>query len=166
LPDHYNLWKEPVAAILDPKRMFMPSDPATGESSFPSDAARVSAESNARKLWALNESIAKEHPRYLAASGASVFGSMPGISMHVELELFVRLGLTPREALAAATSNYADLFGWKELGLVTPRRRADLIVVDGDPTQEVRNARRISLVIVDGSVLDRPALLKYSLSSR
>src|SRR5262249_49098019 len=87
LPDHRNLWKEPVATILDPKRMFMPSDPTTGDSTFPSDADRVSNETNARRLWALNESIVKERPRYLAASAASVFGAMPGISMHIELEL-------------------------------------------------------------------------------
>ena len=84
---------------------------------------------------------------------------MPGVSLHTELELLVRLGLSSREALAAATNNYAIQFGWNELGLVAPGRRADILVVDGDPTESVWNARRISILIVDGEVVDRDALL-------
>ena len=84
---------------------------------------------------------------------------MPGISMHTELELLVRLGLSAREALAAATNNYSLQFGWNELGLISPGRRADVLVVDGDPTVNIWNARRISTVILDGNVMDRDALL-------
>ena len=61
---------------------------------------------------------------------------LPGISLHTELELLVRLGLSSREALAAATNNYSLQFGWNELGQITPGRRADILVVDGDPTAE------------------------------
>jgi imidazolonepropionase-like amidohydrolase len=95
----------------------------------------------------------------LAASGAAVKGTMPGISLHTELEMLVRLGLSPREALATATNNYALQFGWNELGLIAPGRRADVLVVDGDPTVSIWNARRISGLIVDGNLLDREALL-------
>jgi imidazolonepropionase-like amidohydrolase len=84
---------------------------------------------------------------------------MPGIGMHTELEMLVRLGLSPREALAAATNNYALQFGWNELGQIAPGRRADILVVDGDPTTNIWNARRISSLIVDGNVMDRDALL-------
>jgi imidazolonepropionase-like amidohydrolase len=84
---------------------------------------------------------------------------MPGISLHTELELLVRLGLSSREALAAATNNYAIQFGWNELGLIAPGRRADILVVDGDPTVSIWNARRIYALIVDGNLLDRDALL-------
>ena len=48
--------------------------------------------------------------------------------------MLVRLGLSPREALAAATNNYALQFGWNELGQIAPGRRADILVLDGDPT--------------------------------
>jgi imidazolonepropionase-like amidohydrolase len=75
------------------------------------------------------------------------------------MELLVRRGLTPREALAAATSNYAEKFGWKELGLIEPGRRADLIVLDADPTADIRNADQISDVLLAGTVLDRNKLL-------
>jgi imidazolonepropionase-like amidohydrolase len=79
--------------------------------------------------------------------------------MHTELEMMVRLGLSPREALATATNNYAIQFNWNDLGLVAPGRRADIVVLDGDPTVSIWNARRISTLIVDGNVLDREGLL-------
>ncbi len=84
---------------------------------------------------------------------------MPGISLHTELELLVRLGLTPREALAAATSNYSEHFRWHELGLVEVGRRADLLILAADPTVDISNTRKIHSVILDGEVIDRAALL-------
>jgi Amidohydrolase family len=175
LPDHRNLWKEPAAALLDPKRMFLPTDKATGELSYSlppwtrhlpaigqrymEEGQHKKADQSAMRLWRINQTIYSAYPHYLAASGAPVFGSMPGISMHTELELLVRLGLSPREALAAATNNYALQFGWNELGLISPNRRADILVVEGDPTQNIWNARNISTLIVDGNVVDREALL-------
>jgi hypothetical protein len=176
LPGHRNLWKEPAAAILDPARMFNPSNPATGELYYPitnwarhlpgpgqrwyEENLHKRADQDAMRMWLINETIFMAYPRYLAASGAPVDGTMPGISLHTELELLVRLGLSPREALAAATNNYALQFGWNELGLVAPGRRGDLLVVDADPTENIWNARRISTLIVDGEVVDRDALLK------
>jgi putative transposon-encoded protein len=176
LPDHRNLWMAPAAALLDPARMFNPSNPATGEMDYPlsywerhlplsgqrwfEENLRKKAGQDAMRMWLINETIFAAYPHYLAASGAPVDGSMPGISLHTELELLVRLGLSPREALAAATNNYALQFGWNELGQVAPGRRADILVVDADPTESVWNVRRISTLIVDGEVVDRDALLK------
>ena len=157
LPDHRNLWKEPAAAILDPKDLHQPPDPLPGMR-FPSDEARDRRVANSAHFWAVNRTLQKVHPAYLAASGASALGTMPGISMHTELEL-VRLGLTPREALAAATSNYSERFGWHELGLVEAGRRADLLILAADPRQTSLNRRKIRSVILGGAVLDRAALL-------
>ena len=176
LPEHRNLWKEPAARLLDPARIFQPSDRNTGEAVYPLpfwtrplpaatlrwmvDSQRKKADQSALRLWRINERLFSAFPHYLAASGASVSGTMAGISMHTELELLVRLGLSPREALAAATNNYALQFGWNELGLIAPGRRADILVVDGDPTESIWNARRISTLIMDGNVLDRNGLLR------
>jgi hypothetical protein len=175
LPDHRNLWKEPAAAVLDPKKMFDPSNPATGEMDYPlpnwtrrmpgavqryeEEIQRKRADQSAMRLWRINETIFSAYPHYLAASGASVLGTMAGISLHTEMEMLVRLGLSPREALAAATNNYAIQFGWNELGQIAPGRRGDILVVDGDPTVSIWNARRISTLIVDGNVMDRDGLL-------
>jgi hypothetical protein len=175
LPDHRNLWKEPAAAVLDPKNMSMPSNRTTGEMDFPipnwarrmpgsiqryeEEGQRKKADQAAMRLWRINETIFAAMPHYLAASGASALGTMAGISLHTEMEMLVRLGLSPREALAAATNNYSIQFGWNELGQIAPGRRGDILVVDGDPTANIWNVRRISTLIVDGNVVDRDGLL-------
>ena len=175
LPGHRNLWKEPVASLLDPARMFQPPDRTTGEAVYPLPGwarhlpgitqrwmeanQEKKAEQSAMRLWRINQTIFAAYPHYLAASGAPVMGTMAGISLHTELEMMVRLGLSAREALATATNNYSLQFNWNELGLVAPGRRADILVIDADPTVNIWNVRRISTLIVDGNVLDRDALL-------
>jgi hypothetical protein len=175
LPGHRNLWKEPAAALLDPAGVFNPTDRATGEMVYPlppwarhlpaatqrwmEENERKKAGQSALRLWQINKTIFFAHPHYLVASGAPVYGSLPGISMHTELELMVRLGLSPREALAAATNNYSLQFGWNELGLIAPGRRADILVLDANPTRNIWNARRISGLILDGNPMDRKILL-------
>ena len=158
LPDHRNLWKEPAASLLDPRSLFRPSNAETGEAELPV-AIRSAIEAKALHLWQLNGVIMDQKPTYLAGSGASALGALPGIALHVELELLVRRGLTPREALAAATSNYATKFHWNELGLVAPGRRADLVIVDADPTKNVMNADKIDDVMLAGKWINRAALL-------
>ncbi len=176
LPGHRNLWQEPAAALLNPSSMFHPTDPATGEMLYPLPGwtrhlpaagqrwmeadLQKKADQAALRLWRINQTIFSVFPHYLAASGADSDGTMPGISLHTELELLVRLGLSPREALAAATNNYALQFGWTELGQIAPGRRADILVVDADPTASIWNARRITTLIEDGNVIDRDALLR------
>ncbi len=176
LPGHRNLWLEPAAGQLDPKRMFDPPDKDTGEMDYSlsgwqrrlpgmaqrwlEEGQRKKADQAALRLWRINQTIFSAGPHYLAATGAPVMGAMPGISMHTEMEMLVRLGLSPREALAAATSNYSAQFGWNELGLITPGRRADILVLDGDPTVSIWNARRISTLIFDGKIMDRESLLR------
>ena len=175
LPSHRNLWQEPAAELLDPGRMFHPTDRATGEMMYPlapwtrrlpatgqrwmEESEQKKAAQTALRLWHINETIFSAFPHYLAGSGADSMGTMPGISLHTELELLVRLGLSSREALAAATNNYALQLGWNELGLIAPGRRADVLVVDADPSINVWNARRISTIVLDGEVVDRDALL-------
>jgi hypothetical protein len=175
LPGHRNLWKEPAAAVLDADGLNMPPDRKTGEMVYPlagwtrhlpaatqrwmQEGQHKKADLEAMRLWRINQAIFTAFPHYLAGSGAPAMGTMPGISLHTELELLVRLGLSPREALAAATNNYANQFGWTELGGIAPGRRGDILVLDSDPTTNIWNARRITTLIVDGNVVDRDGLL-------
>ncbi len=124
------------------------------------EGQRKKADLSAIRLWRINQAIFSAYPHYLAASSAAEMGTMPGISLHTELEMLVRIGLSSREALAAATNNYALQFGWNELGQIAPGRRADILVVDADPTVSIWNVRRISTIVLDGNVVDREALLK------
>ena len=176
LPSHRNLWKEPAARLFDPARMDSSSNPETGELDYPlslwahrlpstgqrwmEEGLRKKAEQRAMRLWRVNQTLFAAFPHYLAASGAGTRGSVPGISLHTELEMLVRLGLSSREALASATNNYALQFGWNELGLIAPGRRADILVLDADPTTNIWNVRRISTLLVDGNTIDREALLR------
>jgi hypothetical protein len=76
-----------------------------------------------------------------------------GFTLHRELELYVQAGLTPAEALSVATWNgalYSGLLG--ELGSIERGKRADLILIDGDPTRDISDVRRISLVMKEGTV--------------
>jgi len=164
LPNHRNLWKEPAAAILDPKGLHLPSDPESGEATakYASDDPRRLTSKDDLRFWAISRALQAAHPANLAGTGSPAFGTMPGISMLTELELLVRLGLTPREALAAATSNYSERLGWAELGRVDAGRRADLLILTADPTTDITHSRKIRSVILDGVILDREALLKVS----
>lgn len=175
LPGHWNLWHEPAAALLNPDHLSQPPDRVTGEMVYPQSTwtrhlpsaaqrwmqenQRKKADQAAMRLWQINQTIYAAKPHYLAASGAPAMGTMPGISMHTELEMLVRLGLSPREALAAATNNYALQFGWTELGQIAAGRRADILVLNSDPTKNIWNVRRISTLIVDGNVVDRDTLM-------
>jgi hypothetical protein len=82
----------------------------------------------------------------------------PGFSLHDELALLVRSGLTPLEALRTATYNPADYFGALDsLGTVAQGKVADLVLLDADPLVDIRNTRRISVVIANGRVFDSAA---------
>lgn len=79
--------------------------------------------------------------------------SMAGFTLHRELELYVQAGLTPAEALQVATWNGAKYTGLlDQLGSVERGKRADLLLLDGDPTTDISAIRRISLVMKDGAV--------------
>jgi imidazolonepropionase-like amidohydrolase len=72
------------------------------------------------------------------------FLALHGASIHRELVLLTRLGLTPAEALAAATSVPAHHFGLTDRGRIAPGLRADLVLVDGDPTTDITATRAIT----------------------
>jgi len=82
-----------------------------------------------------------------------------GWTLHRELEMLVAAGLTPAQALAAATIVPARWLGAeREWGSIAPGRRADLVVLDADPLRDIRNTARIATVLIGGRVLERPML--------
>jgi hypothetical protein len=154
LPWSENPWAEPVARLLDPADINNPADPETGHhDSEPAHQAAYSV--LARSEYILEEAYHRAGARYLAGSGTDVWGTMPGISIHQELEGLVRIGLTPREALASATSNFEGTFaGWGKVGRVRPGYRADLLVLFGDPLLDVVNLRAIDRLILAGELVE------------
>ena len=96
-------------------------------------------------------------------AGTDASGVVPGISLHRELEMLVKAGLTPMQALQAATKVGAEYLGkLHDLGTVQEGKLADLIVVEGDPLNDIRNTRRIKAVIKDGELVDRSYHASFS----
>src|SRR5206468_5849209 len=86
---------------------------------------------------------------------------IPGHSVHREIELYVEAGLTPMEALQAATIVSARAMKMDgELGTIEPGKRADLVVLNANPLDAIRNIRSVRWTIRDGRVYDAPALWK------
>jgi imidazolonepropionase-like amidohydrolase len=82
---------------------------------------------------------------------------VPGYGLHHELQLLVESGLSPHQALSAATLTAAEALGKdKELGSVEPGKFADMLIVEADPLADIRNANKIELVIKGGKQY-RPA---------
>jgi hypothetical protein len=83
----------------------------------------------------------------------------PGFGLHDELALLVESGVTPLGALQAATRNPALFLGIADkYGSITPGKRADLVLLDADPLQDIRNTTKISEVFLDGKEFDRAAI--------
>jgi hypothetical protein len=84
-------------------------------------------------------------------------GTAYGASLHRELELLVQAGLTPVEALKAATATPAAIFGLTNRGRIQSGYDADIVLVNGDPTQNIRATRDIAAIWKNGAKVDRKA---------
>jgi imidazolonepropionase-like amidohydrolase len=94
-----------------------------------------------------------------AGTDAPYPGVFQGEGIHHELELLVEAGLTPLQAITVATKNAAILMGAAgEWGTLAPGHVADILVVDGNPDEDIAATRNIALVIQAGRVVDRASL--------
>lgn len=85
----------------------------------------------------------------------------PGFSLHEELQRFVAAGFTPMEALQTATLNPAKFLGMDDrLGTIEKGKLADLVLLDANPLDDIRNTQKIAAVIVNGRYLSRADLDK------
>jgi len=154
MAEHENPWSWPTAGWISPEDVNAPADPATGAHSY--DDERSSAYADvARAVMELERLNHASGARYIAGSATDVWGTMPGISLHTELQLLTRIGLTPREALAAATTNPAGTFGFEGIGVIEPGGRADILVLDADPTLDLEALRSPNLVVAAGRLVRR-----------
>ena len=133
---------------------------ARATDTFASRAADA-AERAARSYEQMERSLAKLH----AAGAALVLGSDSGVqdhfygfSAHRELELMVAAGLSPLDAIVTTTSRSADRLGLDDSGRLAPGARADFIVLDANPLDDITSTRRIADVYLGGSAVDRAGL--------
>jgi imidazolonepropionase-like amidohydrolase/streptogramin lyase len=83
-------------------------------------------------------------------TGGVTGGGAFGLASHVELELMVKAGLTPMQAIVAGTRTSAEILGLDELGTIAPGKSADFLVLDANPLDAIGNTRRISTVYMQG----------------
>lgn len=159
-----NPWDDPVAPMILPSELHLPVDPVTKMN----ERTRTQSEAERRltaewlaNLHRLDARMKRGGARFLAGSGTSAFGVLPGVGLHMELKLLTDIGLTPREALAAATSNYGSIYGWRDVGLIEPGRFADILILATDPRRNVAALDDIATLLVGGEEIDRAALLRW-----
>jgi len=104
--------------------------------------------------------------RLLAGSDSLDRYVFVGASLHQELQMLVTAGLTPLDALQTATRNSAEFLGRKDLGAIAAGKRADMVLLEADPTLEIANTQKISAVILAGNFLSRASLDQMLLKAR
>lgn len=102
----------------------------------------------------------------IAGSDSGVFGLIPGASLADELTLLVAAGLPPHEALASATRTSAEVLGFKDSGVIAPGYRANLVLLPGDPLEEIGAVAFPAGVMIGGHWLDETALEALRSSAR
>jgi len=123
------------------------------------DAA--TAARNQRNYTILEHSLAK-----LSAAGVPIILGCDtgledhffGYAEHRELELMVKAGMTPAQVIVAATSRAAAFLGFAAIGTLVPGKRADILVLDANPLDDIRNTRRIAKMYLAGVEVDRAAI--------
>jgi imidazolonepropionase-like amidohydrolase len=177
-------WQTPTLAVLsgfakekddefvqDPRRRFLPRqwtdswDPRAtfflrdlSEEDYAAlDARIVALLARYKKLVG---DMRKAGVEFLAGTDASGWNPvLPGFGLHEELALLVDSGLTPMEALQSATRNPARYFNkLDEWGTVEVKKSADLVLLNGDPLEDIRNTQKIEAVIMRGHYYSRKAL--------
>jgi imidazolonepropionase-like amidohydrolase len=155
------VWLTPADPLLQLLTESVPAELiAKMEAGFRQRDAQAAAA--ARERYAILErSLAK-----LNASGAKVVlgadtgveDHLFGLAEHLELEAMVEAGMTPAQALVAATSRAAEYLHLDDRGSLAAGKRADLLVLDASPLDDIVNTRRIARLFINGAEVDRAAL--------
>ena len=148
-----------VSLLADPRFQSVMTDPIRAHLSRPVPSTTMGAEGPRANVDAQIAAVRGLHEagvRLLVGTDASSSNSAAhGISVHHEIELFRKAGLSSSEILAAATASTADAFRLGDRGRILPGRRADLLLVRGDPTSDVLAIRDIVRVWKSGVEVDR-----------
>jgi imidazolonepropionase-like amidohydrolase len=156
--EHGTYLNDEAIRILKEKRIYL----------VPTMLAPVTALAQARsgqlpstmveKAEAVSLVAMESHRKAIAAGVKIAFGTDTGVSFHgqnaQEFALLVEAGMTPMQAIVAATVNAADLLDLSDFeGTISPGKYADIVAVDGDPLQEVRRLEHMNFVMKHGEVI-------------
>ena len=103
------------------------------------------------RLPALRENLRTLHAAGVPIALGTDMWAFPGLGVSIEMDLYVRAGLTPLEVFRAATQTSARSLGIeRDRGTLEPGKRADFVVLEADPLRDVKNVRAIEAVYKDG----------------
>ena len=157
MPFATNPWKETASSLIDEKDIIHePLDKATGRPKNPSPLRAKAAPI----MFSIDSLFARAGAHFLTGSGATAFGTLPGLSLITELDYLSHIGLTNREVIAAATNNFSLLWDWNHIGKIEVGRDADILVLNKNPLDSLSNLKEIDLLFLRGKNLDREGLLK------
>ncbi|HWZ98611.1 MAG TPA: amidohydrolase family protein [Candidatus Dormibacteraeota bacterium] len=150
----------------DPRSEYVPAKFVSNwRKNYDQQMKNISAEELSLRAAMLEKSLAlvgqmqKGGVKILAGTDSAAPYVVPGFSLHEELALLVKAGLTPAEALQAATRNAAEFLGHLDSqGTVAIGKDADLVLLDANPLDDIHNTQKIRAVFVRGKFLDRAAL--------
>ncbi|MEX2130260.1 MAG: amidohydrolase family protein [Pseudohongiellaceae bacterium] len=143
-------WNEALAQLPDEVRMEFESQSASRRADVPTDITFAEW-----SLFLTGRMLAAGVP-IGAGTDTPINLSIPGYSLHEELEMLVRAGLTPLQAIESATLVPAKYFSREaEMGSIEVGKVADMVLLSADPLADISNARRIEHVIIKGQVLTR-----------
>jgi imidazolonepropionase-like amidohydrolase len=162
------IWLEPTLIVFDwiAEPEYYRDHPALyrGESyermreGFPTPTGAAAVEARAA-VAEMGRFVARFHELGGVVLAGTDSWMLDGLDLHEELQLLVRSGLTPAAALQAATINAARALSWDDrIGTIRAGHLADLVLLEANPLDDIRNMRRIRAIVHGGQYLDRVAL--------
>jgi imidazolonepropionase-like amidohydrolase len=148
-----------LTLLKDPRLRYLPSYILKDTESFFSKYEKAAPEKR-NELMTGYKMIQEFVRKFVAAGGKIHSGSdpnhvVPGYAVHAELEMLVEAGLTPLQALQTASINVAQAWGKsKEYGSVEKGKVADLVIVRGNPLQNISDTQNVEMVFMEGKVMD------------
>ena len=158
-PRAQEMKRREIALLKDPRLRYLPPYILKDTESFFAKYENAATEKRSQVLAGYK--MLQDFVRRFAAAGGKIHsGSDPnhvlaGYGVHVELEMLVEAGLTPVQAIQTASINVAQAWGKdKDYGSVEEGKIADLLIVRGDPQQNISDTQNVEMVFIEGKVTD------------